>query len=516
MNRRLFPLYMAVCLLNGQTPVIKVTTRLLQVSVLVHDKKGEAVADLTKDDFVLYDKGREQKILYFSKEANDPLPETPPDIEEGVVSNRFVSVTVDGKIKLQPLPNSLTAILLDGLNTRFTDQAQTKRALITFLKQVHPGEQVAIYTLTNQLHVLHDFTTDTAALLAALERHQTQDSAAAAASSYADSHVGGSQAPELDAMIDQGNAEIAAISRARRAATTSLALQAIANQMAGLPGRKNLIWLAGEFPVAASGMGALAVYPVDARGLPGMNEFMLSLDAKTTSSIHFGEAPMDQRGENDINASHAAMNMLAEHTGGRACINNNDIATCVSRAMDDARVTYVLYFTPSHEEWNGAFREIKIKLTRPGLEARYRKGYYALPDVPTDQKTRQATLADAALSPLPSTGLTLVAKLLAKAPNAALAVVMDGHEITFGKNAKGEQDAVVDMLMLAFGDQPAPLNQAKRTVHLSLKPAQYELMLKGGVRVTVNVDAPAGSQRLRVIARDAASGRVGSVDVPLK
>ena len=110
----------------------------------------------------------------------------------------------------------------------------------------------------------------------------------------------------------------------------------------------------------------------------------------------------------------------------------------------------------------------------------------------------------------------MAARLLSKAPNAALSVVMDGREMTFSKNAKGEQETTVDMLMLAFGDQPTPLNQKKRTVHLSLKPEQYDLMKKGGVRVTLNVDTPAGSQRVRVIARDAASGRVGSLDVPLK
>jgi VWFA-related protein len=522
MSRILFALCLTVFLLDAQTsdtPVIKVTTRLMQVSVLVHDKNGDPVSDLTKDDFVLYDKGQEQKILYVSKETNDPLPETPADIPEGAVSNRFVRVTVDGKTRLQPLPNSLTVILLDGLNTRFNDQAQAKAALVKFLKQLHPGDRAAIYTLTNTLHVLHDFTSDTAALLVALELFRPQDSAEAAAASYADSHVGGVQAAELDATIDQSNKVVAAISLRHRAEITARALQAIANQMAGLPGRKNLVWLAGDFPVAAGGRvfsdAGLAVYPVDARGLPGMTQWMSSLDAKTPSSIHTRMTPMDGRAEDNMNASRAAMNLLAVNTGGRMCVNN-DISSCVRHALDDARVTYVLYFTPSHDQWNGALREIKIKINRPGLEARYRKGYYALPDLSSDPKTRESVLAEAALSPLPSTGLTMAARLLAKAPNAALSVVIDGSEITFNKNAQGDQETTVDMVMLVFGDQPTPLNQKNRTVHLALRPDQYEVMRKGGVRVTVNVDAPAGSQRVRVIARDASSGRVGSLDVPLK
>src|SRR5580658_1601057 len=132
MNKQLLTLFLTVTLLSGQrvprptlneptsndqtpspaaSPTIKVAARLLQVSVVVRDKKGEPVGNLTKDDFVVYDKGQEQKIRYFSKEANEPLTDAPA-LAEGVVSNRFINARVDGKIQLQPLPESVTAILL--------------------------------------------------------------------------------------------------------------------------------------------------------------------------------------------------------------------------------------------------------------------------------------------------------------------------------------------------------------------------------------------------------------------
>jgi VWFA-related protein len=550
MDKQLLALCLGAGLLLGQTPdapVIKMTTRLLQVSVVVYDKKGDPVFDLTKDDFVLYDKGQEQKIRYFAKEADQPLPEDVPPQAEGAVSNRFVTFKVDGKVKVQPLPDSLTVILLDGLNTKFTDQHSAKEAIIQFLKQLHPGDRVAIYTLTDGLRVLHDFTSDTAALLASLDAHRNQESAAVAASSYADSHVGGVEAPVLDAMIDRGNALVAGYTIANRAATTMQALRAIAHYLAGLPGRKSLIWVSSGFPVpigAVTGSAlkqesrtlsgsqqsgwrvfndvGLAIYPVDARGLIGMTDWMPSLHGSTSWWAGSGapETPMDRRAEIAINESHLEMSALADRTGGRACLNNNDIASCIGRAMNDARVTYALYFTPTHDEWDGKFREIKIKLNRPGLEAHYRKGYYAMPDLPADEQTRHTLLAEAALSPLPSTGLMIVAKLLQKPteadPHAALSVVMDGHEFAFSRNAKGEQEATVDLLILPFGDQPAPLGETARRVHLALKPEQYDVMMKGGVRVTLVVDTPAKTQRVRVVARDAASGSVGSLDVPIK
>jgi VWFA-related protein len=557
MNCRFILPAVLACLLCGQAPpqpppqpetdipVIKMTTRLLQVNVVVHDKKGDPVSDLTQEDFVLYDKGQEQKIRFFQKESDEPLAGELTAVAEGVVSNRVIAVKVDGKTKVQPLPNSLTVILLDGLNTRFLDQRGAKEAVAKFLHQLHPGDRVAIYTLTNNLTVLHDFTSDVPSLLAALDRHRGQESEAVAASSYADSHIGGPEAPDLDAAIDRANALVANYSQGRRAAITMQALRAIANHLAGLPGRKNLIWLSGGFPSVLAAMDGsalkeqsgslagerrgtwrvfndvgLAIYPVDARGLIGGAGWNPSQNAATPSSLVMGEWPMDARSQRDITDSFLTMNMLADRTGGRAFLNNNDIAGSIHRAMDDARVTYVLYYAPAHDEWDGKFREIKIKLNRPGLEARYRKGYYALPDLPTDQKSRQAEVASAATSPLPATGLTMAARLTQKptesAPHAVLSVVLDGHEISFGRDAQGQQDATVDVLTLAFGDQAAPLASSKRTVHLALKQEAYDLMMRGGIRLTLNADAPGKSQRVRVVARDAASGRVGSVDVPLK
>src|SRR5262249_50182244 len=81
---------------NTEIPAIKVTTRLVQVNVVVHDKKGEPVSDLTKDDFILLDKGQEQKIQFFSKESSETVPTNTPPLPPGVVSNRYTNFTSGG------------------------------------------------------------------------------------------------------------------------------------------------------------------------------------------------------------------------------------------------------------------------------------------------------------------------------------------------------------------------------------------------------------------------------------
>jgi VWFA-related protein len=528
---------------NMETPVIRVTTRLVQVNVVVHNKKGEPVGDLTKDDFVLFDKGQEQKILFFSKESSEALPTNLPPLTPGVVSNRYTNFTSGGEKHLAPLPTSLTVILLDGLNTAFTDQHYAKEALIKFLNQLQPGDRVAVYTLTNGLRVLHDFTSDTASLLAALAKHRNQDSSVLSASSFDDANTGND---DLDAFLDRSNEAISTFYQARRTQTTLQALQTISHHLAGMPGRKNLIWLSGSFPTLV-GLGpdgspgrdfqdfsdemqramrtvndsGIAIYPVDARGLMGIFATMPSMSPESRGrGPARGPAPVDRRAQNQILQTQGTMREIADRTGGRAFMNTNDLTGSIRRAMDDARVTYVLAYSPSHDQWDNKFREIKIKLNRPGLDARYRKGYYAYSESPTDPKMRKAILSEAATTPLASTGLTMVAAV-AQAPTAAnprtsIRTVIDAHEVAFVRNTEGKNEATLDLLLVIFDDMGKPLHQIVRTIHLNPDEATYAAMMKSGVVVNVDSEAPVKSARARLIVHDVSAGLVGSLDLPFK
>jgi hypothetical protein len=97
--------------------------------------------------------------------------------------------------------------------------------------------------------------------------------------------------------------------------------------------------------------------------------------------------------------------VLADRTGGRAFYNTNDITGAIHRAIDDSRVTYVLNYYPNHNQWDGRFREIKVKVNRPGVEVRSRRGYFAFANVVVSHKDKEAIMVDAAKSPLESTAL---------------------------------------------------------------------------------------------------------------
>src|SRR6266852_719081 len=156
-----------------EAPTLRVTTRLVQFNVIVQDKKGAPVTGLTREDFSLIDHGQPQKIAVFSEEGGGARRGSAKHLPPNLFSNRFDQTG-------QPLGGSITIILFDALNTAFSDQAYAREEVLKFLRQLQPQDHVAIYTLTNRLKVLHEFTSDTASLIRELGRYQGQASAAVA------------------------------------------------------------------------------------------------------------------------------------------------------------------------------------------------------------------------------------------------------------------------------------------------------------------------------------------------
>ncbi len=548
MPRSLLALLLAGSL-AAQTPpppqqdavVIKSTTRLVQVSVVVHGKKGEPVADLKKEDFVLYDKGQEQKIKLFAMETShasvEPVPEKLP---EGVIANRVWVSSSDKKVST--LPNAVTVILLDGLNTHFTDQHQAKQALIKFLQQIRPGDRVALYSLGNGLKVLHDFTTDTASLLAALERYKSGIAWQLDASTATDPNTGDDA---MDAFLNAGEDKINAFYAANRVNTTLGALTTIANHLAGMAGRKNLIWLSGGFSplvglnpdgslgqdfqsfseplqrtLRALGQVGVAIYPVDARGLVGFTALNPSMSASSRGNINQrGPSRADMAAQQNLFHTQSTMREIAERTGGRAFMNTNDITGAIRQAMNDTEVSYSLVFSPSHDEWNGKFRDLKIKVNRPGVDVRYRKGYYATADLSNEMQVRQAAVLGALNSPLVSTGLGLLAKVVTQptkeAPNAHINLVVETKDIDFNRNDKNLWVSAVDVLMVVRDDQDHGLKELSKTLRLGLTQEQYDNARKTGIGATIMIDVPPKATHIRTVVRDVGNGAVGSLDIPV-
>ncbi len=520
-----------------EPPVVRVTTRLVQVSVIVQDKKGEPVTDLTRDDFTLLDQGQPQMVSTFSVESLRTLPAAKP-APPNVFSNRFEQKT--------DTPTSVTVILLDGLNTRFEDMAYARDQIIKFLGQLQPQDRVALYTLTTRLTVLHDFTSDATSLLRALERSKGHVSTELAASEPEPANPTGIDA--LDEFLTAANQRLADFYTMNRVGRTAGTLEDIANHLARLPGRKNLVWVSGSFPFSigldtpftpetasqerrtfseeieraarALNNANMAIYPVDARGLMGPSFTTRAPTFRPGQQGPTGRRP-NALGRIRLSPDRAnidTMNILADRTGGRAFYNTNDIQGSVRRAIEDSRVTYVLGFYPTHGNWDAKFREIKVQVKRPGLHLRYRRGYLALPEVTFDSKKREVLMRAAVDSPLDDTSLGLEARLhVVDVPGA---VTLKTELLVYSRDltlvAQGDRWAgAVDVLFVQRGADGKELAGELKTLNLNLVRETYDEIMKKGLGLTRSLPLAPGAAQLRVVVRDVSSGSIGSLTIPL-
>ena len=184
-----------------ESPTIRVTTRLVQVDVIVRDK-NRPVANLKKEDFTLLEKGKERQIASFSMTAVS----TPPPAQAGmkmppnIFSNRFDRTAA--------APSTMTVILIDGMNTNLLDQVLVRKSALEVLQSLKPDDRVALYMFNTRLRVVHDFTNDFDELRAAIQRTKGEQSGQLVAS---DSLVAGSGSESLDGMLQEQNDQSAFI-----------------------------------------------------------------------------------------------------------------------------------------------------------------------------------------------------------------------------------------------------------------------------------------------------------------
>jgi len=394
-----------------------------------------------------------------------------------------------------------------------------------------------------QLQILHDFTRDAAPLVRAFQRFGGRQSAALEASQPEPANTGDA---EFDELLDTLNSRIANYYIERRALTTLSALEAVANHLVAVPGRKNLIWVSGSFPFsfgfeAMSGRFSLsnesktfsaeleraaravnnanvAIYPVDARGLVGAfpnPNFNAPRSARGLAQL----SPSEQNAAlAAVRSTHDTMQLLAERTGGRAFYNTNDIQGSIRHAVADSEVTYELGFYPTHGKWDSRFHEIKVRVNRPGLEVRHRKGYLALPEAAFDERQQLALLRQAMTSPLNATALGLTVGI-ARPSGDPPALRLGIHVAPRGVTLAQEGERWVGALNFFFVQQDLQaqkLASEGQTLTMRLTEERRRQFTQDGLVLERKIPLAAGASRLRVIVRDAGSGAIGSVTIPLE
>jgi VWFA-related protein len=514
-------LFLAGAVLNAQDstpPTIHVTTRLVQVNVVVHDKAGKAVPGLKKEDFTLLERGREKAIALFSDDS---------EVSRPVIADRLPPDVYSNRITLGKGPVSV--LLFDASTTRLTDQPYARGQILNFIRQIQPGERVAIYALNGGgVRVLHDFSDNPAQLARAISSYGKLLSA--------NLELDPTVVDWIDQVFPDANQPTIDFDRKVQCFTTFKDMEAIARHLTVIPGRKSLIWVTG-FPVDFNLTPGdpcyeealrttrtltdanVALYPVDARGLMVDPRFAPSLiipsykAAKTPNEAALLAAQLTFIYRP---SGHDTMHFLADETGGRTLIDRNDIDTAIKVAVDDSRDTYTLGFYSPDEDWDGKFHEIKVKLNRPGTELRYRKGFVALADPALDVQDLKAEVSNTLSSVIEATAIDIRAHVERVAPSSlSLTLRVAADNVQFTERGGGWTSSL-EFVFAQFGPDGSRLSIARQPLALNISSPTHDEFLRHGIILTKTMDLVANAERLTVVAVDSSTGRIGSLHVPLK
>jgi VWFA-related protein len=557
--------------------VVRVTTRMVLVDTVVLDKAGHPVKGLKPDDFKVTEDGAPQRIASFSECISEPAKPTPmPVLPPHVTTNRpTMQSNAEG--------GTVAVLLLDGLNTPPQDQIYVKQQMLKFLaRHYDPTAKLAVIALTNKLTVLQSFTQDPLLLRAALDRYLAQTPALARSGGEIETPsatvpapivnlptqatggpTGGGTDPGLPAtlaaggsnasifediayMMDRFQRESENFARDVRISTTLSALEQIARFTSGQSGRKVLLWFSTGFPFSVMGdspsaMEAernygdqirrtinllndthLATYTIDAGGLVPSSLGDPSLSGRDANGrIHLGiDANRALRGEGFQRFStHDALETIARDTGGRCFGNTNDFDHAIQSALRESSSYYMLGYYPSNKKWGGKFREIKLQVNRPGVQLRYRRGYFAvnLSDWRKDKGERTLTAA-LSRNPLLSTEVTFMARALPPPPDSDTVVefAVDPSTLSFETDAENHHYSTLQFEVQAFTPEGKLVKAEVQTAEASLPKSTYERVLKQGLPMSVPIRLVPGKYILRLGVRDNATGLFGTSDLALE
>ena len=541
----------------SELPTIKSKVNVVLVDVVVTKGKSEPIPGLQEKDFEILEDGKRQTISFFEehKEAV-PSPVHLPPLPPNVYANERV-ITASG---------SANVLLLDWLNTQPRDQPYVCEQIIKYLKAMPPGTRMAIFTLVSRLHLVQGFTSDPAGLLAAVESDkegaETQSSPLlptaqqnASEQGIVDLMIMNQAAPSAVEAVRQEMAASTDSQIDARIKITLRALQQLARFLSAIPGRKNVIWFSGSFPVSifpdadmprqyqreieqtadAFTADQVAVYPVAAAGLVGEAAFDPTMGSTRRSQrVNLGQGDSNQL------TNQIAMETLAKDTGGHAFYDTNGLADAVSHAIDDGSHYYTLTYTPTNMKMDGKYRRIEVKIAGGKYKLDYRRGYYA-GDAKNELLADQTPEGDPLL-PLITFGMPDFAQIFYKVKvqptspqpgpsaarvgsNAGLTGPVTRFAVDFGiavQNLRleagldGVRRGHIEVMVVAYGRDGKPLNLTKARYGVALPPGAYEDALQEGLQVHSEIDVPDGEMYLRTGVYDLNAHNAGTLGVELK
>jgi VWFA-related protein len=532
--------------LQSSGVTLKVTARLTLVDVTVTDAQGKPVHGLTQADFTVKEDGKPQPLRNFQEFGTEILPPQAalPQLPPNVYTNAQPPAPTTSAMNVF-LIDDLTTGLADGLKMAPDSVMYQRLQAIKYLQTMPPGTQVAILELTDGIRVVQNFTSDRDILLAAINSLVYKPVAGA--------YFVAPTPPRCQVAN-------------RQSALLVPALEQVAGFLAGIKGRKNVIWFTPGTPwltnyssysryrclndptqelQRAYGLltaAQVALYPVDPRGV---KDCVRPIDTET--SEHPNSNDLAGTGcFNILPEDHGSISDMAKATGGVAYYNRNDLDAAVREAIATGADYYSLSYVPPVSKYDGRYHTINVKVDLPGVHLQYREGYTSIdlaklpksaaknPDKNAPPPVNEFTAA-MGHGAAPSTQLLFDVRVTPStkpatppaigSPNPTLkgkplvrydfAFTLPSDQITLEDAPDGTRKGSVELAITAYDGGGRMLNFLSQAGAIGVKPEMLAQFLRRPFQVPLQLDLPPGKIFVRVGVRDAPSEKMGTFEIPL-
>jgi len=499
---------------DSSIPTLHVTTREIVVDVMVTDDKGNPVHGLKQSDFSMEENGKPQSIRSFREFGTEAQPVEPaPRLPQGVYTNS----------QSTPATGPVNILLLDALHGDSLSIVRGLQAAVDYVTAMPQGTKLAVFWLsTSGVHMLQGFTADRDSLLRAVRTGRT----------------------DIGACL---NGQCLTDYLKNRA--TIDAMNQIAAYVAGIKGRKNLLWITPGMPVDLMRDGGYG-WNMDVRGAPGhqvaravdidmslVHRLMDVYERFTAEQI--AVSPIDPRGVLfNMGIAQLKADTVAQDTGGEAFYNNNDVKSEIAKAVNDGSQFYTLSYIPPKQTDDGHYHHIKVEVSQPGLHLVYRQGYNA-ERVPTQDAPAPGPalmkasmegnapvatqiLFDVGVWPNYTSNSTAGTQAATTAKTKAVKTVpyeihygFPASEIAFTEDADGMLHGSLEFDLVAYDVFRKRVALLTQTVPMTISLKEYDAFEWEPYQFTQQIDLPAGQISLHMGILDKTTSKVGTLEVPV-
>jgi VWFA-related protein len=443
------------------------------------------------------------------------------------------------------------ALVVDDLGLSFASMDAVRSGLRKFVdEQMQPNDLVAIIRTSAGVGALQQFTSDKRQLHAAINRVKWYPGAFGGTGVFSRVESGirtrgpemGGEASGADLRtgIREGDSavQLSEFQEEIFAVGALGALNFVVRGMRELPGRKSVTLFSDGFSLRPgsdrvrqavrqltdlANRASVVFYTIDPRGLVAYN-FMAEDDTAGMNLEQLDD--VQSLRARQFSASQVGLDELSHNTGGLFIKNTNNLDRSIRRIISDQKGFYLLGYRPQSATFDRRYHKLEVRVKRPGLKVRYRRGFFGIRDEDARpvRRTRYDQLLGALTSPFASADVRL--RLTAVFGNTEQGgsfmtslMHINGSDINFTKQPDGTYKTVLDVVGLTYKDNSEIIDNRDQTTTLTLKEDTYQRVLRNGLTYTFNVPVKkAGAYQLRMAVRDASTTRTGSasqfIEVP--